>query len=394
MAVSSDLLNGLTEYAAEDILKLLRDYNNMDSVADVLSSTSRALGAGSDSSRFQDMFYGFNRLAQLPNVPVYTENQGMIFFTRPELNLSYNNISGVRRLTPFAESEEVNQTAHAVKCALDPITQKNDKARKSKLIDMRNPYLTYFSNLCLTMNQPPDIGIEVHTSPEGMMKEQWMIADGVVETNGYFDISCTFNNVPGNPIPMTIYAWLWYIHHLRFGPCVPHPENRQSGRMDYFSRIERFTFDHTGRYIEQWWHTGAALPKNMSAGAYFGYNKLEPTNLDNKQTTVQFACVGSIINDPIQLVEFNMRMMRWNINLRDEVRAQHYIKIHPGDLGITNYYGYPLIDLNTREMTWWIDRDELAYLTKGQRNDSDKALHADRIAKNSANPGRFNPYVR
>lgn len=392
MAVNIDVLNGLTDYVYPDILEELRKFNDMGSQMDVINSTSRSLGAGSDESRYQDLFYGMNRLPQIPHLPTFTENQGLIFFTRPELNLSYNNISGVRKLDSFCESEDVNSTAHAIKCALDPITQKQLSRKVSKLIDANNPYITYLTNLCLTMNQPPDIGIDTYTTPEGILREQWMIPDGVVETNGYYDISCVFANIPGNPVPMTIYAWLHYIHHLRFGPCVPHVENRRAGRMDFFTRIERFTLDKSG-CIDQFWHSGASLPKNMSLGSFFAYNKLEPTSVDNKQFTVQFGCVGSIANDPIQLAEFNMRMMRWNPKLADGVREREYIKINLMDYGITNYYGYPLIDLNTREMQWWIKREDLGMLLKGQRDAESARIHEERYRENEGRKGRYNPYT-
>lgn len=392
MTISNDVLHGLTEYAAKDVLELLAKINSMENIAEVINSTSRAMGAGSDNARYQDLFYGINRLPTLPYLQPYTENQGLIFFTKPELNLSYNNISGVRKLTVFSESGEANSTAHMVRCALDPITHRSGNGKKSKLTDPYNPYLTYFTNLCLSMNQPPDIGLDTFTTPEGMMKEQWMTADGSVEPNGYYDVTCTMANVPGNPIPLTLYGWLYYIHHLRFGPCVPHPENRRSGRMDYFTRIERYTLDRTGRFVEQWWHCGAAMPKNLSLGSFFAYNKLEPTNLDNKQTTVQFACVGSIVNDPIQLFEFNLRMLRWNPSLMDEVRSSKYIRIHPGDNATTNYYGYPLIDLNTREMTWWIDKDDLAKLQKGQRDGKVISSRAPEVETFNKRRYRFIPY--
>lgn len=392
MNISGEQAIGLTEYVYPEIMQQLAELNEMAEQIDVINSTSRSVGAGSESSSYQDVYYGFNRLPKIPYLPAYTESQGLVLFTKPELNLSYNNISGVRKLSVLCEDAEVNSVAHLVKCALDPITAKYLANRTSKLIDPLNPYITYFSNLCLTMNQPPDIGIDTFTSAEGMMREQWMNMDGVVDVNGYYDITCTMANIPGNPIPLTLYAWLYYMHHQRFGPCVPHPENRISGRMDYFTRIERFTFDPTGRFIQQWWHCGAALPKNLSLGSFFSLNKLEPNNKDNVTTTVQFGCVGSIYNDPIQLAEFNIRMMRWNPNLVDGKREKMYIKIHPSDRGITNGYGYPLINLDTREMEWWISKEDLTELLKGQRVDAEKTTHSVEIAKYNNIRGRYLPY--
>lgn len=370
----------LTEFAYADILKTLAELNSMTSNVEVLNSMSRAMGAGNDDTRIQDLFYGFNRLPQLPALPHHIENNGLIFFTRPELNLSYDNIAMVRKLSVLMtgdNAEEPNSYAHAIRTALDPLGQRHrDNKVRSKLIDDKNPYLTYFGNLCISMSQPPDIAIQTFTSPEGMQKEQWMVADGIADHNGYYDITCTFAGMQGNPIPLSIYCWLYYIQHLRMGPCVPHPINRIENRMDYFTRIERYTFEPDGKRIANWWHCGAALPKNLSMGSFFAYNKLENYN-EQRETTVQFGCVGSIINDPIQLYEFNMRMMTFNPWLHDSMRSQHYVRIHPSDYGLTNYYGYPLINLATREMDWWVEPRELERMLKGQRTKDDANAYAE-----------------
>lgn len=385
----------LTELAYPDILAALAEFNSMDNNIEVLNSMTRAMGAGSDDSRVQDVYYGINKLPQLPALPHHIENQGLVFFTRPELNLSYDNIANVRKLALLltgSNAGEANSYAHAVKCALDPITQRDSNNKvQSKLIDSQNPYLTYFTNLCTTMSQPPDIAIQTFTTPEGMQKEQWMVADGVADHNGYYDITCTFAGMQGNPVLWSIYCWLYYIHHLRMGPCIPHPVNRIQNRMDYFTRLERFTFEPDGKTISNWWHCGAALPKNLSIGSIFGYNKLENYN-ETKDLTVQFGCVGSIINDPIQLFEFNIRMMQYNPMLAEDRRASKYIRVHPSDYGITNYYGYPLINLNTREMDWWMEPRELERMLKGQRPAEDAKMYAELRDERNSVPPRYNPF--
>ena len=379
----------LSEYAYKEILDTLAKLNDMGDPVEVLNSMARAAGAGSEYARYQDIFFGLNRLPQIPAVRIHTENQGLVFFTKPDLNLSYDNISTVRKLF-FLLDQEANSMGHALRQALDPRSQRMFKIR-SNITDMHNPYLTFMTNLCLTMSQPPDVGIQVYTSPEGVMKEQWMTADGIAEQHGYYDITCTFMNPQGNPVNLAVLAWLLYIQHLRIGPCYPHPENRVSGRMDYFTRIERFTLDPTGRRIEQWWHTAASVPQNINLGAFMAYNKFENINADNKETSVQFACVGSVFNDPIQLVEFNRRMMGkfGNPGLRDSVRESKYVKIHPSDYGLTNYYGYPLINLATREMEWWIPKEELSKLLKGQRTEEEQAEYSRLMSERTR--GRYLP---
>src|SRR5690606_30167491 len=146
---------------------------------------------------------------------------------------------------------------------------------------------------CITMSPPPDLGMNFYQSPEGRFREQWMMPDSIAENHSYYDLTTTFYNTKGNSVMLMILTWLQYMGWLRVGPLKPHPENVLRNRMDFFTRIERYKFDVTGRYIEQWFHTGAALPKNISIGAPFGLNRLEPMEFENKEISVQFGCVGA-----------------------------------------------------------------------------------------------------
>ena len=189
--------------------------------------------------------------------------------------------------------------------------------------------------------------------------------DSIAEYNGRYDITCTFNNIKGNAVLAMLHAWIIYIGALRVGPIVPHPIQRKRNEMDYFTRIERIKLEENGRKIASWFHCGAAFPTNLSIGAGFGFNREEATEFENKQISVQFACVGAVYNDPIQLIEFNYRIMRWNPNMVDGVRSQKYTKIPRQYLLATNYNGYPWINLATQELEWYVDNETYAQLTKG-----------------------------
>lgn len=346
---------------------------------DIINNIVRTSGAGSHFNRFQDVFYGFNRLPQIPELPLHKETQGLILFTKPELNLAYDNIAQVRQLSHLL-TQDPNSAMNAVKLALDPITQRGRPTSgqmyggvagnriNSKLTDPNNPYMTLLSNCCISMSPPPDLGVNVYTSPEGVFKEQWIMNDSIAENNGYYDLTCTFANIKGNAVVMTFLTWVLYMGLLRMGDVKPHHHNRVRDRMDYNTRIERLKLDDTGRYVESWFHTGASLPKSISIGAPFGLNRLQPMEYENKEVTVQFASVGAIYNDPIQLWEFNERMLRWNPNLKEGSRKSMFYKVPPQDQALTNMHGYPLINLATRELEWWVNKEEYAKITKGIPN--------------------------
>lgn len=341
----------------------------------LLDNIIRTTGSGSPTTRFQDVFYGMNRLNQTPELPFHKESQGLILFTKPDLNLAYDNISAVRQLSHLL-TDDTSDIANAIRYSLDPSTQRGgdpfgssgvspSKVIESPLTDAYNPYMTLLSNTCTSMSQPPDLGISLYTSPEGRFREQFIMNDSFAENNEYYDLTCNFNNIQGNGVLMTFLTWILYMGYLRVGDLGPHPHNRMKNRIDYMTRIERFKTDESGRFITQWFHTGIAMPKSIGIGSSFALNRLEPYEFENKELSIQFGCVGAIYNDPIQLYEFNLRMIRWNPTLQDGKREKHYTKINPMEKALTNYYGYPLINLVTRELEWWILNDELDEMMAG-----------------------------
>lgn len=350
--------------------------NRMQDYLDVVDNVVRTSGSGSHSGRYQDVFYGLNKLPQIPELPMHRESQGLILFTRPELNLAYDNIAPVRQLSHLL-TQDVNSAMNAIKLALDPVTQRGrpitgdlyggmaGERIESKLTDINNPYIALLSNTCINMSNPPDLGISLYTSPEGMFKEQWIMNDSISENNGYYDLTCTFSNIKGNSVVMMLLTWVLYMGLLRVGPIGPHPHNRIRNRMDYFTRIERYKLDESGKFIEQWFHTGASVPKNISIGSAFGLNRLEPMEFENKEVSVQFGSVGAVYNDPIQLWEMNKRMITWNRSLHESTRKGLYYKVPFNDHALTNHYGYPLVNLATRELEWWVLKSDYKRLMKG-----------------------------
>jgi hypothetical protein len=352
-----------TDFLYADIMKHVADTGGLDDQYALMDNISRTMGAGAEYSRYSDIFYGINRLPGLAPLPIHRESQGLVLFTRPHLNLSYDNISNVRTLAALM-TQDPSTYQYAVRMMLDPITY-GSGAKPSPLVDRYNPYITLLTNTISTMSAPPDIGLNTYVSPEGARKESWMMNDSIAEYNGKYDITCTFNNPKGNPVLAMLHAWIIYISGLRVGPLVPHPQQRIQNEMDYFTRIERYKLDVTGRKVEQWFHTGASFPTNLSIGAGFGFNREEALEYENKQISVQFASVGAVYNDPIQIIEFNERIQRYNSGMADAVRSQKYKKIPNQYLVATNYNGYPRIEPATMELEWWLDDATYTQLTKG-----------------------------
>lgn len=357
-------MGAATDFLYADIMKYVADTGGLDDQYALMDNIARTMGVGAEYSRYSDVFYGLNRLPGMAPLPMHRELQGLVLFTRPHLNLSYDNISNVRTLAALM-TQDPSTYQYAVRMALDPITYGTKGTRQSALVDQQNPYIPLLTNTIVTATPPPDIGLNAYSSPEGAKKEVWIMNDSIAEYNGKFDITCTFNNIKGNAVLALFHTWITYIGGLRVGPLVPHYRQRAENEMDYFTRIERIKLDITGRYIEQWFHTGASFPTNLSIGAGFGFNREEALEYENKQISVQFASVGAVYNDPIQLIEFNYRMQRYNSGMADGQRQQKYTKVPRQFLAATNYNGYPWVNLNTNELEWWVENETFKSLVKG-----------------------------
>lgn len=354
----------------EKLLKEIEDMNNTALQIEAAHNIGRLTGQGDVEARWQHILGGLNRLPNVNPVPTHKEMQGLVLFTRPELNLSASNISANRHLSHLLATSPTS-VQHAVRRILDPILQRTDRGGDvSPLVDMYSPYISLLTNTIVTMSQPPDIGTSTYTSSEGILKEQWIMNDGIAMMNGKYDLTCVFDNVKGGAVLSLLHSWLLYMSYLRIGPnggVFPYPEASFYGVMDYFTRIERFKFDESGKRITQWFHTGASYPTNLSIGAGFGYNREEAYEMENKTLSVQFACVGAVYQDPIQLLEFNMRYERFNPLFRDGVREASFKRIDYGDIPEFNYIGYPRINLVTLEMEWWVPNNVYAMVV-GKRD--------------------------
>jgi len=348
--------------AYASILNHVAQSGGLDDAYELMDNVARTMGSGAEYSRYADVLYGLNRLPNMAPLPLHREMQGLVLFTRPNLNLSYDNIATVRQLAALMTQDPFTYQ-YAVRMMLDPTTYKI--AKPTPLVDRNFPYIALLSNTIVSMSNPPDIGLNIYSSPEGAAKEVWIMPDSIAEYNGRYDVTCVFNNIKGNVVLALLHTWIIYMGALRVGPCIPHPLQRARDEMDFNTRIERYKFDISGRYIEQWFHTGASVPQNLSIGAGFGFNREDAFEFENKQISVQFASVGAVYNDPIQLLEFNMRIQSYNANMSDTKRQSSFTKVERRFLAATNYNGYPWINLGTMELEWWVANDDYARLIKG-----------------------------
>lgn len=348
------------------VLATIAEHGGFDSPDALMRRVTREQGTGAHEARFHDLLGGYNRTRQGSAVPANTDMQGLTFFTRPNLNLSYNNIIAYRQLSMLASSDP-RSYSRIIRRMLWPDSYRYEAGKENTIFDNRQAFMPLFSNSLTNMSGWPDLTLHAYSTNEGLAKETWMMNDTIAEINGRFDLDCTFENAMGDPISMAAFAWLLYIGGVYLGTKIaPTGYSRVQNEIDYMTRIYRFVTDWSGRYIHKWAACGAAFPVGLSMGTAFNYSREQAYNDANKSVQLTFACTVAEYNDPITLWEFNKLVVMFNGDMADDRRKKNMVKIEPEHRKLFNYKGFPYINMyNSNELEWWVYRDEHETILKG-----------------------------
>jgi hypothetical protein len=341
----------------ESVISSIATGGGFTSSEAVMQSLARIQALGTTGSIFHDVLYGINRATQGNNVPSNTDMQGLTFFTRPSLNLTYDNVAVVRELTPLL-SREPKTYQSAIRNLLDP-----DNVDKTPLIDDNLPFMALLSNSIVSCSGWPDLRANAYMTNEGLAQESWMMNDKIISHNGRFDLTCNFQNMLGDPITLLFFTWLVYMGKVYTGIMTPYPQALINNEIDYMTRIYRFVLDYSGTYIQKWVATGIAMPTGIDIGNSFNFSRDTPYNEAHQQIQISFAALGAMYNDPIVLDEFNKTVQQQNPDMLNP--SVKYHRITSAERQLFNFNGYPLIDLNTNELQWWVPEEQYKAYRQG-----------------------------
>lgn len=362
----------------KQVLDVVAQNGGFESDDALLRRLSREQGLGSTGAQFHDLLGGFNRNQQGNPLPTNTDMQGLTFFTRPNLNLSYDNIMASRQLSVLASNQPASYS-RVIRRMLWPDGKYSDISGDRALFDNRHAFMPLLSNSITSMSGWPDMTLHAYSSNEGIAKEVWMMNDSIGSINGRFDLDCTFENTLGDPISLIFFCWLLYIGEVYLGTrLVAAGYSRQQNEMDYNTCIYRFLMDWSGRYIQKWAACGAGFPVGLSMGSQFNFSRDLPYSEANKSIQVPIACTIAEYNDPITLWEFNKLTAMHNPDMGDDVREDRMTQISPEERKLFNYRGFPWINLENNELEWWVDNDVYIDYTKGQ-------LQGDTVSRANSN---------
>lgn len=344
----------------------------MASYKDVVDYLSRHSGLGNLTEAFYNTFYGINHRGIGNPVPYNADSHGLTFFTRPRLNLSYDNIAQDRVLTPMLTSDEKSYQ-RAIRVMLDPdgawgrTTLKSGSLSEltsqqlvtSPLVDNKSAFLNILTNNLLSLNGWPDPTVGTFNSREGIMRESWSMVDDTARYMGTFDLTANFRNIAGDPITLLFHAWIRYMSNVYLGHMMPYPDMVLQNEIDYQTRIYRLVLSADRKYVTKIAACGAAFPTSSALGAAFDFTADVPIIQNNaSQISIPFHCVGVEYNDPILIKEFNTIVQIFNPDMMDDARPRTMRKIPREYLNYFNYYGYPQINLKNYELEWWVSNED------------------------------------
>lgn len=316
------------------------------------------------SDAFTGVFYGDN-LGLIGNpIPYNVEGRGLVFFVRPRLNLSYENLSMDRKMSSLA-IEDPHTIQSAIRAYLDPVgdleRRRVSETMSSALVDPYYAFIPVLSNLLINLNGWPDKTVGQFTSRPGIYRETWSMVDDISEEYGQYELTGSFRQIKGDPITSMLATWVDYSSHVYTGKMDPYMESVVENEIDYVTRIYRIVLDETQQFVQKIMATGYAYPISSPTGASGNYTTETPFNTDvSQQLSTSFKCQGFIWNDPLLIYSFNRTVAMFNPHMRiDNLRRGNslMIQLTPGERTLLKGYGvYPRIEPRTFEMKWYAFR--------------------------------------
>lgn len=332
------------------------DFNPSTQIQDGFTRT----GITSARRSITELFSGFDHRHSGSPYPRNSDHQGLVFFTRPRMNLSYNNLMEDRHFLPMTISSNGSNPSlyREIRCMFDPLLSRSDDGVQPALFDDRQAFMPLLSNTLIELSGFPDISLDTYTSPEGLRKETYALVDDIADINNTFDLTANFQNLSGDPITTLFQLWARYQSNVYNDIMVPYPDMIVENEVDYQTRIWRIKLDYSKRYVKKIGCAHAAFPVADPIGAAFNYSREQPYSEEIDQISVPFRCTGAEYNDPILVIEFNETVGLFNKAMSSSDRRNSEMSKIPAQwLNAFNHQGFPYINTDTMELEWWVDDD-------------------------------------
>jgi hypothetical protein len=316
-----------------------------------LDDLFRSTPVGSIESSMGLAFYGINHRQTPSPIPINKDSYGLTFFTRPQLNMTLENLRADRKFNPLTTQEPAS-IQRIIRSTLDPRLHGDNIT--CPYVDPQMPFIPILTNHCTGVSGWMDQMLDTYTSKPGYYKEAFAMVDSTNDFYGVYDLTCTFRNMASDPITLLFQTWEAYQSNVFQGIMMPYFDYIIHNRLDYCTRIWRLVLDSTKTYVQKIGCTGASFPTTNPLSKSFDYQIDAPLNLSNNDITIQFKSMGACYNDPILIDEFNKCSRIFNSSMRDDLIGTMMKKIPYSLLGVFNNRGYPRISPETHELEWYV----------------------------------------
>ena len=277
--------------------------------ASVLEHSYKYSGAGSYFAQFHKALAKLDRFGNR----IVTQNHeysGLVFFTRPTLNLTAANLRQ-NRIMQMLETEDPLSIQFMIRMLLDSDLSQSpyfsEMVGRSPLIDGTSPFITPFTNYIETLSGGPNLNMESYTTEGGLFSESQAMPIGTDRNAKPIDLSISFAEIQGGINSAILLYWLLYMDLIQRGECIQYRADTEQRRMGWTCSIYRFMLDPTRQYITRWCKFTGCYPISLPTASILDYNASENFVEAAKKLNVTFKCNHTgYPQDPIILKEFNM----------------------------------------------------------------------------------------
>lgn len=306
------------------------------------------------------------------------DHYGLTFFTRPQLNLTDANCRKDRKFSRLLTENNMS-VQRIVRCMLDPRLQHNlnqDAEGQSNddafghqsfitcpLVDKNQAFISFFSNNLVSLSGFPDLRAPTYSAKEGPYKEAYSFIDGTTEDYTEYDVTASFRNIQGDPIPNLAFFWTHWASKVHEGVFTAYGDFIVNREIDYNTRIYRFILDPSKRFIQRMACTGASYPYALNNGSFYDVDVSKPYNDAAQNIQIPFKCIGAVYEDDLIIRSFNDVVSYFHPEMAEDdfklisKPKSSMVKIPVDKLFIFNHRGYPYINPNTYEIEWYVSKE-------------------------------------
>lgn len=308
--------------------------------------------------------------------PTSKELLGPVFITRPQLNLTEDNIRPRPNLLPLLNTSDLSMERY-IRCMLDPllmegtsqVASQNKHIIGSQFINNKFAFIPTLSNDLISLSGFPDKILPSYSSSPGALKEVYSHVDGSIEIYDERDIDIIVRNSFDSLSFNIIDTWCEYASDVYTGRVVPYPSVSVENEIDYMCRIYVPILKGDGLTLSRMACTGVSYPIVSPIGTYFNRAEGSPYQSSPQTHNFRFKSLGIIYNTNVAIRDFNDVVSIFNPMMLPENIDAYMSLIKPGLYRYFKGEGYPHIDAETRRFSWYIEDERYEQVLTGAYHD-------------------------